>query len=186
MSARKILDHELAHFIFDHPQNSILDSNEYKGPDRDEIQTYIKDIVEKEKNSIAVEKITTAYSLAYLARGIENKKRIMKRIEKEIFARKVDGLMSVYLGPSKYQILRIDQEDIRFFSRFYYKDKLMFEKALEKNTIALKLKQKGMPWQEIQDKLEFAEKYKYEGKLYDWPENKANIPAKNFLDRRKP
>ncbi len=139
-------------------------------------------------NSIKVSliKIFNMQSLFHLGNTSLDNKKFREIIEKEIFARKVDGLMSVYLGPSKYQILRIDQEDIRFFSRFYYKDQLMFEKALEKNTIALKLKQKGMPWQEIQDKLEFAEKYKYEGKLYDWPENKANIPAKNFLDRRKP
>lgn len=185
-SARKILDHELAHLIFDHPRNSILDSDDYKGPNRDEIEKYIEDIAEKEKNRSAVEKITAAYSLAYLARGSDNQKRIMRRIQKEIFARKVDGLMSVYLGPSRFQILGIDRRDIGFFSQFYYKGQLMFEKALEKNTIGLKLKEKGIPWPEIQHELELAEKYKFEGKIYDWPENKFTLLSKNFLDRRRP
>jgi len=169
------LDHELSHLVFDSEENSILESPHYQGPDRNEIKDYVKNILDKEKNEKAVNDIIISYSLFHLGNTSLDNKKFREIIEKEIFARKIDGWMSAYFGPSKFRMISIDQQDLEFFSRFNYKGAPMFRKSLEKNTIGLEMKKQGVNWKKIQEELEYAEKYRYKRKTYFWPENKFRL-----------
>ncbi|MBN2052039.1 hypothetical protein JW756_00890 [Candidatus Woesearchaeota archaeon] len=89
----------------------------------------------------------------------------------EIIARDIDSLMSTYLGPTTTNMWRLDWERIAFYTRFKLNGKQVFGKAIEKYDLARQLEKKGMPWQNIQEKLQYATSYTEDGCGYSWPEN---------------
>ena len=93
----------------------------------------------------------------------------------EIFARQVDSLMNVYLGPDTMRNYRLYEDDLKMFEMMKYEGKPMFKKAVEKYRLGIKMLNDGIDWQEIGKKLQYATSYEYKGVKYHWPENSVAI-----------
>jgi len=94
-----------------------------------------------------------------------------QRLVGEITARRINSIMNVYFGPANTNLWEPDWEELAFWTRSKYNGKLVLGKGIEKCYVARQLKKKGMPWQEIQAKLEYATSYTEDDYAYSWPEN---------------
>ncbi|MFC1767288.1 hypothetical protein ACFLZ2_01890 [Candidatus Margulisiibacteriota bacterium] len=93
----------------------------------------------------------------------------------EVLAREVEALVSVYLGPDREGYYKLNERELLMFEKMEYKGKPMFKKAVEKYRLGMQMMEDGIGWGKVQDELQYATSYMYNGKQYSWPETKSNL-----------
>jgi hypothetical protein len=88
----------------------------------------------------------------------------------EIMARAIDSLHSVYFGPVTQSKFQLGEGDLEFLGRFTYNGKQMFRKGIEKYRVGMEMLGDGLDPAEIKDRLEYATRFKWNGRSYRWPE----------------
>jgi len=95
----------------------------------------------------------------------------------ETWSRLFHSLMHVYVGedclaPGRF---RLTEDEIKVFDAMRYNGQPMFQNAVSKYRLALRMLEDGVSLEEIRGLLEFAEHFKYKGETYLWPATNVQI-----------